>query len=64
MDNLADVVKINRIKLNIADTQLNSTKISFLRSMIQRSGAKEFELKNGGLVDNYTKEKVNYYGKF
>lgn len=32
--------------------------------MIQRSGAEEFELKNGGLVDNYTKEGVNYYGKF
>ena len=64
MDNLAEKVKANKIKLKIADTELNSTKISFLRSMIQRSGAKEFELNNGGLVDNQSKEGVNYYGKF
>ena len=63
MDEIGDKMKLIKMRMNVTDMTLNEDKIKHIRSLIQKSGVRELELYNDGLIskahDHFSKFREN-----
>ena len=63
MDEIGDKMKLIKMRMNVTDMTLNEDKIKHIRSLIQKSGVRELELYNDGLIskahDHFCKFREN-----